>query len=122
MTQIAPNDGVEEARRAASEALTLDPRHGDAASLLAAIQQRFDHDWHAAQNSYLAAIALAPGSLYVHFNYAFGLMFSGRFDEAQAELKLAANSTRSTSDSARRMRCSRSIDATTRRRRRSSPH
>jgi TolB-like protein/Tfp pilus assembly protein PilF len=89
MTQIAPNEGVEEARAAAREALALDPRHGDAASLLAAIQQRFDHDWQAAQAGYLAAIALAPGSLYVHFNYAFGLMFSGRFDEAEAELKLS---------------------------------
>jgi len=89
MTQIAPADGIAEARKAALEALALDPRHGDAASLLAAIQQRFDHDWPAAQAGYLAAITLAPGSLYVHFNYAFGLMFSGRFDEAEAELKLA---------------------------------
>ncbi len=89
MTQIAPDDGVEEARRAAREALALDPRHGDAASLLAAIQQRYEHDWAAAQAGYLSAIALAPGSLYVHFNYAFGLMFSGRFDEAEAELRLA---------------------------------
>jgi serine/threonine-protein kinase len=89
MTQIAPADGIAEARKAALQALALDPRHGDAASLLAAIQQRFDHDWPAAQAGYLAAITLAPGSLYVHFNYAFGLMFSGRFDEAEAELRLA---------------------------------
>ena len=89
MTQIAPEPGVEEARRAAREALRLDPRHGDAASLLAAIEQRFDHDWPAAQAGYLSAITLTPGSLYVHFNYAFGLMFSGRFDAAEAELRLA---------------------------------
>ena len=89
MTQIAPHDGVDEARAAALEALALDPRHGDAASILAGLQQRFDHDWHAAQAGYLDAIAQTPGSLYVHFNYAFGLMFSGRFDEAEAELRLA---------------------------------
>ena len=89
MTQIAPSEGVDEARAAALEALRLDPAHGDAASLVAALQQRFDHDWRAAQAGYLAAIALAPGSLYVHFNYAFGLMFAGRFDEAEAEMRLA---------------------------------
>ena len=59
------------------------------ASLLAAIHQRYDYDWPAAQSGYLAAIALTPGSLYVHFNYAFGLMVSGRLDEAEAELQLA---------------------------------
>ena len=89
MTQVAPRDGVDEARAAASRALALDPSHGDAASILAGLQQRFDHDWAAAQVGYLSAIALAPGSLYVHSNYAFGLMFSGRFDEAGAELRLA---------------------------------
>lgn len=89
MTQIAPHEGIDEARSAALEALALDPQHGDAASILAGLQQRFDHDWDAAQAGYLSAIALAPGSLYVHFNYAFGLMFSGRFDEAEAELRLA---------------------------------
>jgi serine/threonine-protein kinase len=89
MTQISPAQGVEEARCAARAALALDPRHGDAASLLAGIQQRYDHDWPAAQAGYLAAITLAPGALYVHFNYAFGLMFSGRFDAAAAELRLA---------------------------------
>ena len=89
MTQIAPQDGVDEARAAARRALALDPQHGDAASILAGLQQRFDHDWQAAQAGYLAAIASTPGSLYVHFNYAFGLMFAGRFDEAEAELRLA---------------------------------
>ena len=89
MTQIAPRDGVDEARAAARRALALDPGHGDAASILAGLLQRFDHDWTAAQAGYLAAIASTPGSLYVHFNYAFGLMFAGRFDEAEAELRLA---------------------------------
>ena len=89
MTLIAPDEGIDEAKRAVLEALALDPRHGDAASLLAAMRQRYEHDWASAQADYLAAIALTPGSLYVHFNYAFGLMFSGRFDEAEAELKLA---------------------------------
>lgn len=89
MTQIAPHEGLDEARRAARDALALDPLHGDAASILAALRQRYDHDWTTAQAGYLAAIALTPGSLYVHFNYAFGLMFSGRFDEAEAELRLA---------------------------------
>ena len=89
MTLIPPDEGIDEAKRAVLEVLALDPQHGDAASLLAAMRQRYDHDWASAQAGYLAAIALTPGSLYVHFNYAFGLMFSGRFDEAAAELKLS---------------------------------
>lgn len=89
MTLIAPIDGVEEAKRAAIAALALDPLHAEAASLLAAIRQRYDYDWPAAQTGYLAAIAIAPNSLYVHFNYAFGLMLSGRLDEAEAEMQLA---------------------------------
>ena len=89
MTLVPPDKGIDEAKRAVLEALALDPQHGDAASLLAAMRQRYDHEWASAQAGYLAAIALTPGSLYAHFNYAFGLMFSGRFDEAESELKLA---------------------------------
>ncbi|HEY0179545.1 MAG TPA: hypothetical protein VGC30_07920, partial [Dokdonella sp.] len=120
MTQIEPAPGVDEARRAAGEALALDPLHGDAASLLAAIRQRFDHDWPAAQAGYLAAIALAPGSLYVHFNYAFGLMFSGRYAEAEAEAEARPRARPARPRATRRRRCCRSIAATTPMPRRSS--
>ena len=89
MTLVAPVEAVAEAKSAALCALALDPELGEAESLLAALSLRYDYDWTTAQAGYLAAIDRAPGAPYVHVNYAFGLMLTGRFDAAKAELALA---------------------------------
>ena len=89
MTLTEPRHAVAEAREAAARALSLDPGLGEAASLVAGIAWRYERDWPRAQAGFLAAIDRVPGSLYVHFNYAFALIFARRFDEAEAELRLA---------------------------------
>ena len=89
MTLTEPRHAVDEAREAAARALALDPGLGEAASLVAGIAWRYERDWPRAQAGFLAAIDRVPGSLYVHFNYAFALIFARRFDEAEAELRLA---------------------------------
>jgi tetratricopeptide (TPR) repeat protein len=81
--------GARHAREAAERALAIDPARGDALALVASLMHRFDFDWRGAERLYRQAMALTPGSAYLHHALAFSMMVVGRFDEAEAELRIA---------------------------------
>ncbi|MBS0444420.1 MAG: hypothetical protein JSR59_00580 [Proteobacteria bacterium] len=81
--------GARHASEAAERTLALDPQRGDALALLASLRHRIDLDWRGAERMYRQAMALAPGSAYLHHALAFSMMVVGRFDEAHAELQMA---------------------------------
>jgi TolB-like protein/Tfp pilus assembly protein PilF len=83
-------ESAEKARAAATRALELDPKLGEAHSALAGILFLFEWDWARADEEYRRAITLSPGSEAVHEAYGGFLMAMGRLDEGLAESREAA--------------------------------
>src|SRR5688572_17084542 len=87
---VAPDPAtVESARSAVARALTLDPELGDAHAAAATLAFAHDRDFARAERAALEAIRYAPGHAYVHHNYAWTLLFAGRFGEAEQEFAIA---------------------------------
>ena len=82
-------DTVDSARTAVARALELDPELGDAHAAAATLAFAHDRDFARAERAALEAIRYAPGHAYVHHNYAWTLMFAGRFGEAEQEFAIA---------------------------------
>lgn len=78
-----------EARRAATEALTLDNSLGEAHESLGLIKWFYDWDWRSAESEYKSAIELNPNSPSAHERYALLLAQSGRHEEAIREARRA---------------------------------
>ncbi len=75
------------AREAVARALAIDPNLPDALLTQAATA---DHpDWTALERSYRAAIAANPSDANAHHWYGLNLLASGRFTEAEAEIRRA---------------------------------
>ena len=77
------------ARDAVTQALALDPGLADAHATLGHLKQRVDLDWVGAEEGYLRAIALDARNATPHYRLALLRGFSGRFDEALAEVQIA---------------------------------
>jgi TolB-like protein/Flp pilus assembly protein TadD len=87
---VAPDpDTVDSARAAVARALELDPELGYAHAAAATLAFAHDRDFARAERAALEAIRYAPGHAYVHHNYAWTLMFAGRFGEAEQEFVIA---------------------------------
>ena len=87
---VAPDpENVDAARRAVARALELDPELGDAHAAAATLAFAHDRDFARAERAALEAIRYSPGHAYVHHNYAWTLMFAGRFGEAEQEFTIA---------------------------------
>lgn len=80
---------IAQAREAVSRALALDPTLGTAHAVAATIAFTVDRDFARAERASLEALRHAHGRAYVHHSYAWTLMFSGRFAEAEAEFAAA---------------------------------
>jgi tetratricopeptide (TPR) repeat protein len=78
-----------QARSAALKALELDETLPEAHTALALILQKYDWDWHGAEQHFRRAIELDPNYATAHHWYAEHLAFCGRFDEALRESQLA---------------------------------
>ena len=83
-----PLPWVEHATEALRRSLALDPEQPEALTLLGSVLHRYEFDWDAAQRHLRRAVALAPQRAFTHSGYGFHLMLAGRYDEAQAQLKL----------------------------------
>jgi serine/threonine protein kinase len=87
---FTPKESSPEAKAAATKALVLDPRLGEAHAALGMVKSHYDFDLPGAQREFLKAIELNPNYATGHLYYAGAyLMPMGRHAEAIAEMKKA---------------------------------
>ena len=85
-----PREGGAKAKLAATRALELDPDLSEAHASMALVRFWYDWDWPAAEREFRRATELRPNYADAHNWYAAYLNAMGRFTEAAAEHKLAA--------------------------------
>jgi len=83
---LAPRDAFEPAKQSAQRALELDENRCDAHDLLAALSLRYYWDWRTAEKEFNHALRLCPGDAGVHWHHAYYLAWTGRGEEALAEM------------------------------------
>ncbi|MGC2032571.1 MAG: tetratricopeptide repeat protein, partial [Steroidobacteraceae bacterium] len=86
---IAQSTAFEQARRAATLALKLDPKSAEAHTVLGRIHVAYDWDWAAAEQEFQQAAILAPGSEDVLGGQAQLSIALGRWDDALGQVKAA---------------------------------
>jgi tetratricopeptide (TPR) repeat protein len=86
---VAPRDGMEEARRAAERALSLDSHLAEGYVALAAISEAYDWNFKRAESEYRRAIELNPQLPAAHLWYGMFLRDQGRLTQAMPELRRA---------------------------------
>jgi Flp pilus assembly protein TadD len=86
---LSPQDAFPKARAAATKALALDDRLGEAHTSLAFALDLYYWDWEAAETEYKRAITLKPGYATAHHWYAWHLMVIGQNSEGISELRKA---------------------------------
>jgi serine/threonine protein kinase len=86
---LVPKEAYEHARAAATKALELDERLGEAHAMLAAIKTTYEWDWQGAEREFKLAIQLNPNYPTSFQRYSLFLPIMGRFDEAIAQAKKA---------------------------------
>lgn len=89
-TNVVTAGAEAEARREASLALALDPRSPLAHAARASVEFVLDRDMAAAEQSFRRAIALDPAIPSVRRRYGYLLAVNGRFQEAVAQTRAAA--------------------------------
>ncbi|MFQ5605818.1 MAG: FlgO family outer membrane protein [bacterium] len=87
---ISPKEAGAKGKAAARKALEIDPTLAEAYTSLAAIYAWYDYDWSSAEGEFQQALHLNPDYALAHGYYAAYLAAMGRFDEAIAEGKRAA--------------------------------
>jgi tetratricopeptide (TPR) repeat protein len=87
---MSPKEGMEKARRAANQALAIDPGLAEAHVSLAAIVEAYDWNWAAAEHEYRRALELNPALPAAHLWYGMFLRDQGRLQEALPEMRRAA--------------------------------
>jgi len=83
---LAPRDAFEPAKQAARRAVELDENNCQAHDLLAVVSLRYDWDWQTAEKERGYALQLCPGDARVHWHQAYYLAWTGRGEEALAEI------------------------------------
>jgi TolB-like protein/DNA-binding winged helix-turn-helix (wHTH) protein/Flp pilus assembly protein TadD len=86
---LPPQEAFPKARAAATKALALNDRLGEAHTSLAFALDLYYWDWEAAETEYKRAITLKPGYATTHLWYAWHLMVIGRNSEGISELRKA---------------------------------
>jgi len=87
---IPPKEGMEQARHAAEQALSIDASMAEGHVSLAAIIEAYDWNWAAAEREYRRALELNPGLPQAHLWYGMFLRDQGRLQEALPEMRRAA--------------------------------
>jgi serine/threonine-protein kinase len=78
------------AKAAAEKAIALDDNSAEAHASLATFKLFYEYDWAGSEAEFRRAFALNPNYAFAHDQFGIGLGFQGRFDEAIAEGKRAA--------------------------------
>jgi eukaryotic-like serine/threonine-protein kinase len=86
---LPPREAMQQAKAAAEQAISLDPKLADAHTSLAVVLMMYEWDWDRAEREFKKAIELNPNLSSARNWYAYYLIAMGRFDEAEAEGELA---------------------------------
>jgi len=87
--QLRPMEARILGRKAAENALRINPNLAEAETALAWSAELYDWDWSGSETRFKRAIALNPQYAKAHHWYSMMLTDMGRFDEARAELERA---------------------------------
>ncbi len=86
---VEPSVAMAHASEALQHALQLDAQNAVAHTLMGAIEHQYHHNWPAAQQRFVHALALAPQQGFVHSAYGWHLCLRSEFEHAERELLLA---------------------------------
>jgi DNA-binding winged helix-turn-helix (wHTH) protein/tetratricopeptide (TPR) repeat protein len=86
---LPPQEALPKASAAAHRAVELDDSLAEAHASLAMIKFWYDYDWPGAEREFRRALELNPGAALARQRYGEYLMFTERYEEALAELRLA---------------------------------
>jgi adenylate cyclase len=86
---LAPTVAYEQSRRAAANALKLDPKNGSAHFTLGVIHLDYDWNWAAADQDFQQVATLAPGSWDALSGKAWLSLVLGRWDEGLSQIRSA---------------------------------
>ena len=86
---VAPAEAFPRAKQAATKAMEIDERVGEAHTALAYAKLLYDWDWRGAEKGLQRAIELNPGYATAHQWYADYLTIVGRHEEAVSEMQRA---------------------------------
>jgi serine/threonine protein kinase/tetratricopeptide (TPR) repeat protein len=78
------------AKAAAEKAIQLDDTSAEAHTSLAVFKLFYEYDWEGCEREFRRAFTLNPNYAFAHDQFGLALAFQGRFDEAIAEGKRAA--------------------------------
>ncbi len=81
-TSVSPHDVMRLAKKAAEQALSLDPAVAEAHLALGRIRAVFDWDWAGADRAFKQGMTLNPSDTAARIEYANFLTFMGRFEES----------------------------------------
>jgi serine/threonine-protein kinase len=83
-------EGKRKAMAAAEKAVGLDPDSAEAYASLATFKLFYERDWAGCERDFRKSISLNPNYAFAHDQFGMALAFQGRFDEAVAEGRRAA--------------------------------
>jgi TolB-like protein/predicted Ser/Thr protein kinase len=86
-----PAEAWPKAKAAVEKALALDDHLGEAHAVAAMVAFWYERDWVAAEASINRILALNPGDVFTHGNYAWFLLNRRRFDECLREIATAVS-------------------------------
>jgi len=86
---MSPEDSIRRAKEAIARALALDDELAEAHGIAGLIRFVFDFDWQGAEQEFLKAIELSPGSAEVHEHYSWLCNSLERYDDALREVRRA---------------------------------
>jgi TolB-like protein/Tfp pilus assembly protein PilF len=87
---LTSSEARPKAKAAAEKAVSLDPNSAEAHASLATYKLFYEEDWDGCEQEYRRAIALNPNYAFAHDQFVLALSFQGRFSEAIAESRTAA--------------------------------
>jgi tetratricopeptide (TPR) repeat protein len=87
---MTASEGKVKARAAAERAVQADSSSAEAQTSLAVFKLFYEYDWEGSERAFRKAIALNPSYAFAHDQFTLLLAFTGRFDEADAEGRRAA--------------------------------
>ena len=87
---LTASEARPKAKAAAEKAIQLDDQSAEGHTSLATFKLFYEYDWAGAEREYRRAFALNPNYAFAHDQFGLGLAFQGRFDEAIAEGRRAA--------------------------------